>query len=70
MIGEPVSDGGSCVHASIAGYVEEIFHFQKAPGVLEACVKIRKETEKTGNGVPLPWNLKNKAFKKRCIGLA
>lgn len=47
VIGEAVSEEGSCVHASVTGYVEEIFHCQKAPGILEACIKIRKETEKS-----------------------
>ncbi len=64
VIGEPVSDGGSCVHASIAGYVEEIFHFQKAPGVLEACVKIRKETEKNREWRPFAMEFEKQSIQK------
>lgn len=46
VIGEPACEAGSCVHASISGYVEEIYRYQRAPGVTEACVKIRKSAEK------------------------
>lgn len=47
VIGEARSEKGSCVHASIDGYVEEILTDQKAPGVLEYFIRIRKQKEKT-----------------------
>lgn len=45
VIGEPVCETDACVHSSIAGYVKEIYHYQRAPGVLEPYVKISKVAE-------------------------
>ena len=51
-IGETVSKGqiigklddieAGCIHASISGKIEDIFYVQKAPGILEPFVKIKK----------------------------
>ena len=54
VIGETDSGERACVHASIAGYVEEITNYQRAPGIFEPYVKIRKETKRLIHGIPLP----------------
>ena len=58
QIGETVSKGqiigklddieAGCIHASISGKIEDIFYIQRAPGILEPFVKIKKTTPTSG----------------------
>lgn len=62
VIGEPEDDRGACVHASISGYIEEISYYQKAPGVMEPYVKIRKQIGETGQWHPFAMDFGKKAI--------
>lgn len=62
VIGEADSEEDACVHASIAGYVEEITDYQRAPGVFEPYVKIRREREKAGEWHPFAVDFGRKAI--------
>ena len=62
VIGEAESEDEACVHASIAGYVEEIKDYQRAPGVFEPYIKIRKENAKTGPWHPFAMNFEGRAM--------
>lgn len=62
VIGEAESEDEACVHASIAGYVEEVTDYQRAPGVFEPYVKIRKENEKAREWHPFAVDFGRKAM--------
>ena len=62
VIGEAESEEEACVHASIAGYVEEIRDYQRAPGVFEPYVKIRKEKGKVREWHPFAMDFGKKAI--------
>lgn len=72
VIGEAESEDEACVHASIAGYVEEITDYQRAPGVFEPYIKIRKENERSRQWHPFAVDFGKKAMTEAMhrIGLA
>lgn len=72
VIGESDSGEQACVHASISGYVEEITNYQRAPGVFEPYVKIRKENRKANIWHPFALNFDKEALAQNLhrIGLS
>ena len=72
VIGESDSGEQACVHASISGYVEEITNYQRAPGVFEPYVKIRKENRKANIWDPCALNFDKEALAQNLhrIGLS
>lgn len=61
VIGEPEPGQGSCVHASIDGYIENISNYQRAPGILEPCVLIRRDKKKAKGWHPFAMDFSKKA---------
>ena len=64
VIGEPEEQGYACVHASVSGYVEEIFYYQRAPGFREPFVKIKKSQTKTREWNPFAVDFDKNAIQK------
>ncbi len=52
VIGEPDDEKYACIHASISGRVEEIFEYQRSPGIFETFVCIKKENDKQREWYP------------------
>ncbi len=52
VIGEPDDEKYACIHASISGRVEEIFQYQRSPGIFETFVCIKKENGKQREWYP------------------
>ena len=52
VIGEPDDETYACIHASISGRVEEIFDYQRKPGIFETFIRIKKEKNKQKEWYP------------------
>ncbi|MDD3221427.1 MAG: RnfABCDGE type electron transport complex subunit D [Lachnospiraceae bacterium] len=61
VIGETEPGQGCCVHASIDGYIEKISNYQRAPGIQEPCVLIRRDSKKAKEWHPFAMDFGKKA---------
>lgn len=64
VIGEPESEAHACVHASISGYVEEIFYHQRAPGICIPFVRIKKNKDQIREWYPFALDFDKEAVTK------
>ncbi|MBQ2288040.1 MAG: RnfABCDGE type electron transport complex subunit D [Lachnospiraceae bacterium] len=64
VIGKPDDERFACVHASISGYIEEIFQYQRAPGIFEPILQIRKRQEKNREWYPFSLNYDKETIQK------
>lgn len=64
VIGKANTSEVPCVHASISGYIKEIFEYQRAPGVFETFIQISKDDAHKQEGYPFSMELDRESMIK------